>query len=186
MRRYIWVFIVGFLVVLPSLISAEPNLAKPEPLQLTIKADKDIYGSDEPISIEIRITNIGEAYLGVGKDFSPKKKVSPDVLIPKNTYITLMVEAKGSFELGMGSIALDDETMEKVLTGKLEPLEREDFVSIPPGHFYGRKCVIDPQANVRGRITGAYYNKYPGEKAGITAWTGRLQSNIIDIKVQDK
>jgi hypothetical protein len=191
MRRYIWVFVVGFLVVLPSLISAETNLTKSEPLRLTIQADKDVYGPDEPIHIEIRITNVKKTYLGPGKFHLTAKDDSSYVLIPKKIYAALMIKDKGHFELSVGSDALDDETMEKILTGKLEPLKREDFISIPPGYFYGRRFDIPPlppqaKVKVQGKLRCSYRNIYPGEKAGITAWTGTIQSNVLDIRVQDK
>ncbi len=187
MQKYIVMFILGFLVVVACLVSAEADPAKPEPLRLTIEADKDVYSPDEPIHIDIRITNIGETYLGPGKSFLPEKKASPDVLIPKDIYVNLVAKGQGHFELGTGSLALDDETMEKVLTGGLEPLQREGFISIPPGHFYGRSVVVPPQAKIRGRLTCTYQNKlYTGKKAGIGAWTGRIESNVVDIRVQSE
>ncbi len=187
MQKYIVMFILGFLVVVACLVSAEADPAKLEPLRLTIEADKDVYGPDEPIHIDIRITNIGETYLGPGKSFLPEKKGSPDVLIPKDIYVSLVFPGEGRFELGTGSLAHDDETLEKVLTGGLEPLQREEFISIPPGHFYGRRVVVPPQAKIRGRLTCTYQNKfYTGEKAGIGAWTGTLQSNVLEIRVQSE
>ena len=187
MRNYIIMFVLGFLVVVPCVLSAETNLNKPEPLRLTIKADKDVYGPDESIHIDIRITNTGETYLGPGKSFLAEKKASPDVFIPKDIYVNLVGKGQGHFELSTGSLALDDETMEKVLTGGLEPLQREEFISIPAGHSYGRRVIVPPQAKIRGRLTCTYHNKfYTGEKAGIGAWTERIESNVVDIRVQSE
>ncbi len=186
MQKYIVMFILGFLVVVGCLVSAEPDLANPEPLRLTIEADKDVYGPDDPIHIDIRITNTRETYLGPGKIHLPAKDESLYVSIPKKIYVDVWVKHKGNYELGAGSIPLDDETMEKLLIGKLEPLQREDFISIPPGYSYGRRFDIPPQAKVQGKLTCIYRRRYLGEEADIAAWTGTLQSNVLEIRVQSE
>lgn len=186
MQNCISMFVLGFLVVVPCVLSAETNLSKPEPLRLTIEADKDVYGPDDPIHIDIRITNTRETYLGPGKIHLPAKDKSLYVSIPRKIYVAVIVKGKGNYELGAGSVPLDDETMEKVLTGKLEPLQRENFISIPPGYSYGRRFDIPPQAKVQGKLTCTYRSRYPGEKADIAAWTGTLQSNVLEIRVQSE
>ena len=186
MQKYIVMFILGFLVIVACLVSAEPDPAKPEPLRLTIEADKDVYGPDDPIHIDITITNTRETYLGPGKIHLPAKDESLYVSIPKKIYVALVLKAKGNHLLGTGSIPLDDETKQKVLIGKLEPLQREDFISIPPGYSYGRRFDIPPQAKVQGKLTCIYRGWYPGGKADIAAWTGTLQSNVLEIRVQSE
>lgn len=187
MRNYNQMFVVGFIVFLFCSSSVGGELGESDSLRLDIKADKDVYGPDEPIHIDLRITNTRETDLGPGKSHLTGKDDSLYVFIPKKIYVAVVMKDNDHFELSAGSFALDDKTMEKVMTGKLEPLEKWDFVSIPPGYFYGRRFNIPAEANIRGQITCTYSNKfYSGEKDGIAAWRGTIKSNILNIRVEGK
>jgi len=182
MRNCNRVFVLCFLVLIICPISIGEEFSKPAPLRLEIKADKDVYGPDEPIYIDIRITNTRKIDLGPGKSHLVDKDDSLYVFIPKKIHVALVGKGKNHFELSAGSISLDDNTKEKLLVGKLEPLEKEDFISIPPGYFYSRKFDIPAEANVRGKLTCSYRNRpYSEIKTGITAWTGTIKSNILNI-----
>lgn len=185
-KTIIGLVMIGIVGKMPAYTQEETSVSKSEPLTLTIKADKDVYGPDDPVHIDIRITNTKETYLGPGKIHLPAKDESLYVSIPKKIYVALVSKGNGHYELSAGSIPLDDETMEKLLIGKLEPLQREDFISIPPGYSYGRRFDMPPQAKVQGKLTCTYRRRYLGEKADIAAWTGRIESNVVDIRVQNE
>lgn len=187
MRSCNQMLVLCFLVLILCPASIGEELKESVPLRLEIKADKEVYASGEPIHIDLKIMNVGKADLGSGKNHLAEKDGSLYVFLPKRIYVSLILEGKDRYTLGAGSIALDDNTMEKLLAGKFEPLEKEDFISIPPGYFYGRRFDIPAEANVQGKLTCSYSNKlYSGNKAGIAAWRGAIKSNVLNIRFEEK
>lgn len=187
---------VLFAVALLLLIQAIGR-CKDQPLQLTIKSDKQVYEVGEDIKIYLSLINKGSDHVMV---VNPALIVLPEFVGVSG--ITFGIELRTEKGLIL-NFPLSTERNMKIVSALT--INKEDFTVLKPNETMTKEIVLNKflgQSNEEYKISrrekisikGCYHGKdvYTFYKKGqrrqehINAWTGTLTSNTIIIEVVER
>jgi hypothetical protein len=141
----------------------------PEALQFTIATDKPRYRTDEPIRLQLRLTNRGQepAVVNARLGLAPSRR-------------------SGEVWLDVDGPAQSSALIVNVNIGPPRPA---NFTTLAPGAAVEKEYELRTyyQLAEPGDYTlrGTYHNKWTGEEIiGQTAWTGQVESAPITIHIE--
>ncbi len=161
-----------------------------EPLQLTIKSDKQVYEAGDSIYIYYKIANIGDKEITIAQPFSDNGVIHPRVFsgsfIIKDALNEDLTEVFPVALINWAAIANKPITLRKgesyMRKVNIVKIEEDDFLSHIP---YSSEMYL--QRKDKYKIIGRYEwltlrKDYPSPNC----WKGTLTSNTITIEVVEK
>lgn len=167
MQKNIFVLLIFIFCVINYSFAKNPNLleTKERDLKVIIEFVKNSkkYYKNEPLKINLILNNQNESDIVINKRLVPNFDIIFSIKKPSGEYVTFS---------------------HLVFVG---PPQQDDFIKLAKkSEVKFIFDLIEYNLNEIGKysVMGIYQNQYDGSEFGLKAWTGRIESNVLEFEIR--